>query len=260
MMTMRSSARMTTPTSSSSSSSQVVSSSLNSRITNRNGARRMSGLQLVQSPQSLRKKLNQIENKRTSMDCRCQSLSRKQGLWLRGDNVKVPSYLDGSLAGDFGFDPLGLGADDARRAWYVEAELTHGRWAMAGVAGILFTEIFGVGGGVKWYETGAKDFGISPLSLLAIQLTTLGWLEITRLNKYNKNEILFDPLNYTSSSQVDSLKLKEVKNGRLAMIAFVGFAVQALVCKQGPIECAVSHVLDPFNNNILTNIPNVGTF
>ena len=31
------------------------------------------------------------------------SLSRKQGLWIQGDNVKVPSYLDGSLPGDFGY-------------------------------------------------------------------------------------------------------------------------------------------------------------
>jgi len=179
------------------------------------------------------------------------SLSRKQGLWLKGD-VKVPEYLDGSLDGDFGFDPLGLGADEGRRAWYVEAEKTHCRWAMAGVAGILFTELVGIEG--RWYEQGAKDYAISPLSLLAIQLTTLGWMELNRLRKFNENETLFDPLNKNS----DIMALREIKNGRLAMIAFVGFAVQALVTKMGPLESLAAHVADPLNNNILTNIPNVG--
>ena len=154
------------------------------------------------------------------------------------------------------FDPLGLGADDGRRAWYVEAELTHGRWAMAGVAGILFTEIVGIEG--KWYEQGAKDYGIAPLALLAIQFTVLGWLEMYRLNKYQNNETLFDPAGFSETSQADAMKLREIKNGRLAMIAFVGFATQALVCGEGPLACANQHVLDPFGNNILTNIPKVG--
>jgi hypothetical protein len=37
--------------------------------------------------------------------------------WL--PNVTPPKYLDGSLAGDFGFDPLGLGADPQRLKWCV---------------------------------------------------------------------------------------------------------------------------------------------
>ena len=46
-----------------------------------------------------------------------------------------------SLAGDFGFDPLGLGEDPKSLKWYVQAELVHCRFAMAGVAGILFTDV-----------------------------------------------------------------------------------------------------------------------
>lgn len=46
-----------------------------------------------------------------------------------------------SLAGDFGFDPLGLGEDPASLKWYVQAELVHARFAMAGVAGILVTDV-----------------------------------------------------------------------------------------------------------------------
>ncbi|KAF2589176.1 hypothetical protein F2Q70_00041649 [Brassica cretica] len=48
-----------------------------------------------------------------------------------GGNFLDPEWLDGSLPGDFGFDPLGLGKDPAFLKWYREAELIHGRWAMA---------------------------------------------------------------------------------------------------------------------------------
>ena len=56
----------------------------------------------------------------------------------------APSHLTGSLAGDFGFDPLGLGQDSERIKWYAEAEKTNGRWAMMAVAGILGQELLGV--------------------------------------------------------------------------------------------------------------------
>lgn len=36
-----------------------------------------------------------------------------------------------------GFDPLGLGANEERLAWFAESERVHCRWAMLGVAGIL---------------------------------------------------------------------------------------------------------------------------
>lgn len=48
-----------------------------------------------------------------------------------------PAYLDQSLAGDYGWDPLGFGADPTALKWYRQAEIVHARWAMLGVAGIL---------------------------------------------------------------------------------------------------------------------------
>ena len=54
-----------------------------------------------------------------------------------------------SLAGNYGFDPLGLARSDELLKWYVQAELQNGRWAMLGVAGILMQEFFhstGAGG------------------------------------------------------------------------------------------------------------------
>lgn len=53
-----------------------------------------------------------------------------------------------------GFDPLRLGATDKEQlAWYREGELYNGRWAMAAVAGILFTDALGL---PKFWEAGAE--------------------------------------------------------------------------------------------------------
>ena len=41
-----------------------------------------------------------------------------------------PPWLDGSLPGDYGWDPLALGRDPARLERYIELELLHARWVV----------------------------------------------------------------------------------------------------------------------------------
>ena len=48
--------------------------------------------------------------------------------------------------------------------------------------------------------------------------------------------------------------MKEIKNGRLAMFAFLGVAVQAAVTGEGAYAAWKSHVSDPFGSNITTLI------
>merc|ERR1719343_946542 len=77
------------------------------------------------------------------------------------DPDDIPEYLTGELAGDYGYDPLGLGKD-GNVAKYREAELIHARWAMLGALGAIVPEAIqafgkdtGNGEYAVWWKTGA---------------------------------------------------------------------------------------------------------
>ncbi|GIL68273.1 hypothetical protein Vafri_21560 [Volvox africanus] len=65
----------------------------------------------------------------------------------------------------------------------------------------------------------------------------------------------FDPLNYAADADgfVDQA-VKEIKNGRLAMLAMLGFFAQAAVTRKGPMQNVLDFVADPASDNIVTNI------
>lgn len=171
-------------------------------------------------------------------------------MWYPG--ASAPDYLDGTMPGDFGFDPLRLG-ESGPINYYREAELMNGRWAMMAALGITFTEAAGL---PAWFDAGASpQFADNLPFLVGAQVLIMSILEFKRFEGFKNNNTSgflsmypFDPLNYAS----DEFAKAEVMNGRIAMLAFAGFVAQAGVQGKGPIACLVDHFASPGYNNVYT--------
>lgn len=205
-------------------------------------------------------------------------------LWFPGNTEVVPDYLDGTLVGDNGFDPLKLSSSPEQLNWNMHAEIFHCRLAMAGVAGILFTSILHSTGSdtPEWYEAGRVYLDRNPnVSFGALLFTTIvlsGFVEFKRLNDIRVpgsqgSGILpadfkgmgpggpyvggrfFDPMGLSrgSPAQLKKYQWNEIRNGRLAMIAFLGFAAQYAATGKGPITNLADHLASPTTANFITN-------
>ncbi|GBF87630.1 light-harvesting protein of photosystem I [Raphidocelis subcapitata] len=203
--------------------------------------------------------------------------------WAPG--VKAPAHLTGELAGDFGFDPLNLGKDPEALKWYVQSELVHGRTAMTAVAGILIPGILTKAGALnvpEWYDAtdaALASSGIDVKALFMVELFLCGFVEGKRWMDFRKPGSqgeagsflgfesslkgvkngypggIFDPLGLTRESpeKTRDLEEKELRNGRLAMVAFAGFLAQHQVTGKGPIDNLIDHLAAPGTTTIWDN-------
>ncbi|EAZ40279.1 hypothetical protein OsJ_24721 [Oryza sativa Japonica Group] len=146
-----------------------------------------------------------------------------------------------------------------------ECELIHGRWAMLATLGALSVEWLT---GVTWQDAGKVELvdGSSYLGQpLPFSISTLIWIEVLVIGyiEFQRNAELdpekrlypggsyFDPLGLASDPEKkERLQLAEIKHARLAMVAFLGFAVQAAATGKGPLNNWATHLSDPLHTTI----------
>eukprot|EP00595_Chromulina_sp_UTEXLB2642_P000494 CAMPEP_0196761260 /NCGR_PEP_ID=MMETSP1095-20130614/421_1 /TAXON_ID=96789 ORGANISM="Chromulina nebulosa, Strain UTEXLB2642" /NCGR_SAMPLE_ID=MMETSP1095 /ASSEMBLY_ACC=CAM_ASM_000446 /LENGTH=166 /DNA_ID=CAMNT_0042110533 /DNA_START=121 /DNA_END=621 /DNA_ORIENTATION=- len=154
--------------------------------------------------------------------------------------LSKPAKLDGTVIGDFGFDPLGFTENIGNYDYVISSEIKHGRVAMLAVVGFIVTQYFQVVVPEANPFKAITTLGYGPnLQILA----GIGAIELATWDKTfaggNPGDFGFDPLGQLkgkSVAQINDLKLKEIKNGRLAMVAIIGIFVQYLTFGKPTLE------------------------
>lgn len=212
----------------------------------------------------------------------------KDAKWGERSNIALHpewgSFPDQSRASPI----LGLSYEDYKEN--VEKEVIHGRFAMLGVSGVWAQENFGMG---PWFKTGADctldsctfrylggnlpSYKGGIIGLVVIQAVLMGVPEAYRAGWIENPLGLssggvypgganFDPLNFGMGKDrsffkedLDTLKVKELKHGRLAMVAFMGILAQAYSTNpeglfdgtHGPVANFEAHFNDVAHCNVV---------
>jgi len=172
--------------------------------------------------------------------------------------MKASSALDGSMAGDVGFDPFGFADSPENLNNYREAEIKHARLAMLAAAGWPLSELFDkkiatvlgmepvldatnrapsvLNGGLGRISPG---YWIGCLGLAAVT-DVFGSFFFFKKEGYFPGNFGFDPFGlYPKDEQGKKrMQLSEIKHGRLAMIAITAFAAQEFVAETAVIDHA----------------------
>ena len=168
-----------------------------------------------------------------------------------------PALLDGSLPGDRGFDPFNFASDADSLQWQRKSELKHGRLAMLAAVGWPVAELL--------HKNIADAFDLAPLlasndrvpSILndglshahfpAFWIATIAFAAALEISesvgenvscKLDPTDYGFDPLRLggKTDEQKRFMQEAEVFNGRLGMLAIVGFAAQEFVLKSAVVD------------------------
>lgn len=129
--------------------------------------------------------------------------------------------------------------------WFREAELKHGRVSMLAVLGFVVPEFVRVPGEQFSFEAIPRVIDAHdklPQSMIQIFgwisfLEACSWAALANMNEFDRKpgDFGFDPLKLypTDPEKQKEMQLKELKNGRLAMVAIGGMVHGAIVTGHG---------------------------
>lgn len=148
--------------------------------------------------------------------------------------LTYPENLKGYV-GDVGFDPLGF-SNYFDMKWLRESEIKHGRASMLATLGFVMQEFLTIPGYQHVDDSNMGPSVVGASAMLQI-VVWMGFLEFWT-NKGNvtiedmfsdpdrvPGNLGFDPMGLSkgkSEDEMAELQLKEIKNGRLAMLAIGG--------------------------------------
>jgi len=175
-----------------------------------------------------------------------------------------PPLLDGSMAGDVGFDPLGLSEIDGVGIdlyWLREAEIKHARVAMLAVVGVLQVELFGPAPGCEmadaknqmdafWQFWNAHPQYIAASLIFIMMTEAFSGIATTsgrQSGQRDPGDFGLDPLGFGKGdpAKFQRLKAQEIANGRLAMWAAAGIIMQGMTTDDG----ATGNLLQALKDN-----------
>eukprot|EP00542_Grammatophora_oceanica_P010074 CAMPEP_0194046836 /NCGR_PEP_ID=MMETSP0009_2-20130614/22550_1 /TAXON_ID=210454 /ORGANISM="Grammatophora oceanica, Strain CCMP 410" /LENGTH=201 /DNA_ID=CAMNT_0038692273 /DNA_START=78 /DNA_END=683 /DNA_ORIENTATION=+ len=166
---------------------------------------------------------------KTSTSACSASMSRSLPFLLEPPNLK------GYVGAEAGFDPLGF-SDYFDMKWLRESEIKHGRVAMLATVGYVLQEYWTIPGLTPCPDPNDAPTAVGIGSMLQIVFwggvlefwTNKG--QVTMMDMFTDGDRVpgklgFDPMGLAvgkSQDELDLIQYKEIKNGRLAMLAIGG--------------------------------------
>ena len=180
--------------------------------------------------------------------------------YTNDDDSRLPATLP---AGEWNFDPLGFAKIDSINSFGLnkffmrESEVKHARLAMLAAAGWPVAELFDrplakvfnmqpvvdeAGRSPSILNGGLEK--VSPVFWISI-LGTAFVIDMIQINKANADDpdyfpgnLGWDPLGIYPKDEAGqrAMQAREIRNGRLAMIAITAFAAQEFVTSSGVVE------------------------
>eukprot|EP00979_Chaetoceros_neogracilis_P005913 scaffold1143_cov214-Chaetoceros_neogracile.AAC.3 len=174
------------------------------------------------------------------------SMSRTSSVALNADMSESlpflprPEKLDGTMAGDRGFDPMGLSEIQQDLTYARWAELKHGRIAMLAITGMVVQTYVHLPGEI--YQNVDPFGAVSSVGLGANAqiFAAIGCVELANFNNHYDGSEPGDLgwtgglLDNKSEEKIRKAKEQEITHCRLAMIAVTGASVQTLLF-HGPL-------------------------